>query len=176
MRPKDIRAVLESMVLLVDTREQDTVRLRDRLRGMDVQRAPLDYGDYTYNARLPSGEWIHDITGRVYPPCAIERKMDLDELAQCLTASRDRFGAELRRAEVHRARLWLLVEDASWTGIMEQRYRTRMTANAYMGSVLAMMTRHDVHVLMCSQWDTGQLIRRILRWELKERLEGGEYG
>lgn len=177
MRPKEVRAVLDTMTVLVDTREQDTERFRHRLRDLPVQRAALDYGDYTYNALLPSGAWIHDLSaGRIYPAVSIERKMDLDELAQCFTTSRQRFEAEFRRAQYHGAHMWLLLENSTWTGILEQRYRTQMSVNSYMGSLMAMMTRYGAQVIMCQEWDSGEMIRRILKWELKERLERGDYG
>ncbi len=177
MRPRDIQAVLDSMAVIVDTREQDTMEARYRLREMRVQRAALDYGDYTYNAVLPSGAWIHDTAaGRIFPAIAIERKMHLDELAQCLTSSRKRFEAEIERAHAHGARLWLLIEDATWAALMDHQYRSMMSVNSYFGSLMALMTRYDVHMLMCGKWDSGQLIKRILTWELKERLERGDYG
>ena len=102
--------------------------------------------------------------------------MHLDELAQCLTSSRKRFEAEIERAHAHGARLWLMVEDATWAALMDHQYRSMMSVNSYFGSLMALMTRYDVHVLMCGKWDSGQLIKRILTWELKERLERGDYG
>ena len=65
------------MVVLVDTREQDTARLRVRLKDMkcEYERCKLDFGDYS--AKIPiNGEWY---TLNI----AVERKMNLDELAQC---------------------------------------------------------------------------------------------
>ena len=84
MRPKDIRTVLDSMTVLVDTREQDTERARWRYAaiGLPAVRCTLDYGDYSYNAVLPDGTTIYDVTGRISPKCVIERKMNLDELAE----------------------------------------------------------------------------------------------
>ena len=87
------KQVLDSFQILVDTREQDTERARDRYNRMNVPvlRAKLNYGDYTYNATLPSGETLFDINSNVNPICAVERKMSLDELAMCLGKDRKRF-------------------------------------------------------------------------------------
>ena len=62
MRPKDVRTVLSSMAVLVDSREQDTDRARWRYAsiGLPVERCVLDYGDYSYNATLPNGQRIYD--------------------------------------------------------------------------------------------------------------------
>ena len=75
------KKVLDSFEILVDTREQDTERAHKRYAsfGVPIRRAALNYGDYTYNATLPDGKQIHDISQTVIPVCAVERKMNLDE-------------------------------------------------------------------------------------------------
>lgn len=166
------------MTILIDTREQDTPRLRKRIHDMGTgwERRALDYGDYTFNALLPSGEPIFpDGEQKISPLCAIERKMNLDELATCFTSSRDRFEAEFRRAADHGARLWLLIEDSSWSDLLAGKYRSLASVNSMAGSLLAIQTRFDVRVVFCQTSDTGQTIARILRWELKERLERGDF-
>ena len=94
--------MLDSMVILVDTREQDTPRLRLRLRRMGCpwERQKLDFGDYSAKFRLPTGDfWT--LACRV----AVERKMSLDELCQCYTKGRDRFQREFERAKNTGAKL-----------------------------------------------------------------------
>lgn len=179
MKHKDILATLKSMRVLVDTREQDTPRARRRLAsiGLPVDRVALDYGDYTYNATLPSGGSIYDLSkGRIRPSCAIERKMDLDELAQCYCGSRDRFEREWERAQEAGARLWLIVENSSWAMIYAHKYRTRMNHDAFIQSILAYQCRYDSRLIMCDEFSSGRLIRDILYRDLKERLERGDYG
>ena len=96
MTPREIETALGGMVVLVDTREQDTPRLRARLKEINCpyERHKLDFGDYS--AKLPVGDdWI-------YLNVAIERKMDFDELAQCFCKGRARFAREFDRAIVRR--------------------------------------------------------------------------
>ena len=47
--PFALEKALESLTLLVDTREQDTPALRERLRscGLPTRREKLDFGDYS---------------------------------------------------------------------------------------------------------------------------------
>ena len=74
MKHKEMLAVLKSMRILIDTREQDTPKARRRISviGLPVDRVALDYGDYSYNATLPDGSDIYDLTaGRIRPSCAI---------------------------------------------------------------------------------------------------------
>jgi ERCC4-type nuclease len=177
MDPFEVKAVLESMTILVDTREQDTERAHDRYRqmGREIRRRTLNYGDYTYNAVLPDGTPIYKEEGTIEPKfCVIERKMDLDELAQCLTRYRKRFEKEFQKAYDNGCRIYLLVEGGSWEDIFHGMYQTRVHPNAFLASLTAWMIRYNAQVLFCSRRSSGKLIAEILRRDLKERLEGGE--
>lgn len=178
MRPRDVKAVLASMTILVDTREQDTERARRRYAtfGLPVRRAVLDYGDYAVNATLPDGSMILDETQRVHPTCAVERKMNLDELAECFTHSRERFTAEFERAAADGAKIWLLTESASWEALISGRYKSRTLPKAYLGSLLAFANRYNAQIVFCNEYSTGILIREILARDLKDRLLRGDYG
>ena len=175
-RAQITRMVL-GMTVLVDTREQDTDRARRRLDALEhpIERATLDYGDYAYNCTFPDGSCLLDLSGRVFPPCVIERKMNLDELAQCLCRGRERFTAEFERAKEHGADIWLLVENGSMDGILRSSYRTKIAPAAFLGSVLALQRRYGVHLVFCSEYSTPTIIRSILRADLRELLEKGWY-
>ena len=178
MRPKDVRSVLSTMTVLVDTREQDTERALWRYAaiGFPVERCTLDYGDYSYNATLPDGRRICDISDRVRPMGAIERKMSLDELAECFGAGRDRFEREFLRAKSAGAQMWLLIEGGSWENVFDHRYRSLMTPDSLAGSILAFCERYNLRLIFCTERTTGKIIRGILTRHLKDRLEGGEFG
>ena len=171
------KKVLDSFEILVDTREQDTERAHKRYASFDVpiRRAALNYGDYTYNATLPDGKQIHDISQTVIPVCAVERKMNLDELAECYTRSRKRFQNEFERARDHGCRVYLLCENASWENLLNGKYRSRFHANAFAASVTAWLVRYNANLIFCKEETSGRLIREILYRDLKERLERGEF-
>lgn len=177
MTPPEIESALETLTILADSREQDTARARRRYKAMNapVVRATLDYGDYAANVRLPNGEWLHDPDGRIAAGCVIERKMDLDELAECLTRGRDRFRREFQRAVAHGARVHLIVENGSWEALLAGRYRSRFRARAFCASLCAWIVRYGLHVVFCDELTTPILIREILYRDLKERLTRGEY-
>lgn len=164
MHPVEVRRALEAMVVLVDTREQDTPRLRARLRQMQrpYERVKLEFGDYS--ARFGD---VLDLSRFV----AIERKMSLDELAACYTRERRRFEAEFQRARDNGAKLYLLVESATWEKAYAGDYRCKVSAEALTASMLAWLARYDCQLLMCSPAQSGRLIRDILYREGKERLE-----
>lgn len=171
------REVLRSMEILVDTREQPTTRAEKRYERFNCphRRCTLSYGDYTYNATLPNGEQIYDTAATVSPACVVERKMDLDELAASFCNGRERFERELKRAIEHNARLYLIVENGSWEDLLNGKYRTNMNVNSFSESLMAFMVRYNMGVIFCEEETSGDLIKKILRRDLKERLERGEF-
>lgn len=84
----EIEQCLNSMVILVDTREQPSKRAEKRYQSFHCpyERKKLDYGDYSVKFLL-NEKWV-------FPKVSIERKMSLDELARCFTHDRERFNAE----------------------------------------------------------------------------------
>lgn len=172
------KEVLKSFSVLVDSREQPTKRAMRRYEsfGVPYERVTLSYGDYAYNAVLPDGQPLYDTAETIKPACVIERKMDLDELAQCFTTSRDRFRREFQRATEAGARVYLICENANFENLVNGRYRSRFNANAFVGSVTAYMVRYNMNLLFCKEDTSGRLIKEILYRDLKERLERGEFG
>ena len=165
MAPHEIEEALKGMVVLVDTREQDTARLRVRLKDMkcEHERCKLDFGDYS--AKIPiNGEWY---TLNI----AVERKMDLDELAQCYCNGRKRFEREFERAQKAGAKIYLLVENATWEDAYTGNYRSKMAPQALVASILAWLSRYRCQLIFCRQRTSGRLIYDILYREAREHLE-----
>lgn len=178
MERLEIEAALKTFSVIADTREQATPASKQRMEmiGVPVERATLDYGDYCAQVVLPDGCKVYDISGRVKPALAIERKMSLDELAACLTRDRDRFQREFERARNSGGKMILLVENGNWEGILNQRYRSRMNPKAFLASLTAWMIRYDISPVFCKSATSGRIIRELLYRDIKERLERGEYG
>lgn len=168
---------LKSMTILVDTREQDTERARRRYNtfGVPYSRAKLSYGDYCYNAQLPDGKWLFEEGQVVKAPIVIERKMSLDELAMCFTKERDRFEREFQRAKENNARVFLLIENATWENLLNGKYRSRYNQTAFLASLAAWIIRYDLQLIFCKEETSGRLIREFLYRDLKERIGRGEY-
>lgn len=179
MSPKEIKATLATMRIIVDTREQDTERSRRRYEafGVPIVRKALNFGDYAYTAVLPSGCPINGTVqdGAIVPTCVVERKMNLDELALCFGKERGRFEREFERAKAAGARVFLLVENATWESLMAGKYRSLLHPNAYTASLVAWMVRYDIGLIFCKAESSGRLIRELLYRDLRERLERGDF-
>lgn len=169
MHPVEIENTLKTLTLIVDTREQDTTRARRRFAriGMPYIRKALNFGDYSCFVTLPDGTEL-DFSGSV----SIERKMDLDEIIGCFTRHRARFAREFERAKEHHAKLYLLIENASWEKVLKANYRSKMNANALLASMTAWLARYDCQLIMCDELTSPRLIKEILYREAKERLGG----
>lgn len=172
------KEVLSTFRVLVDRREQLTDRARRRYKafGSPYEMATLSYCDYAYNAILLDGRPVYDTSDTIRPVCAVERKMDLDELAGCFTRERKRFRREFERAMDAGARVYLFVENASWENLIAGKYRSRFNPVAFLASLTAWTVRYNLQVIFCKEETTGRLIREVLYRDLKERLERGEFG
>lgn len=171
MHELDIMDALDGMVCLVDTREQDTPRLRARLKatGCEHERCKLDFGDYSAKVPLPSGGWLSLVDKVV-----VERKMHIDELCHCYCQDRERFTREFERAKEAGAKIYLLIENATWEHIYNKKYRSMMRSTALVASIFAWLARYDCQVIFCKAETTGKIIKDILYREAKERLERGD--
>lgn len=170
MNPFEVSRALKNLTLIVDTREQDTDRLRRRIRqtGLSFVRQKLDFGDYSAKTTLDNGTEF-DISSSV----SIERKMNLDELCACYCKGRKRFTREFERAKSAGAKVYLLIENASWENTFNGKYRSKMTSSALTASMFAWLARYNCQIIFCKEETSGKIIKEILYREMKERLENG---
>lgn len=174
--PCEIEKMLKSLAVLVDTREQDTARARERYLqfGVPFQRKALKFGDYSAELKGLDGEIIN-----LESVVCVERKMSIDELCGCFCQSRERFRREFERALDAGAHVYLLVENGTLNDVYHSRYRSRMNANALAASILAWSIEFSIVPLFISADISGKLIHDILyreaRWYL-ENLDGDSDG
>ncbi|MBR5809457.1 MAG: ERCC4 domain-containing protein [Clostridia bacterium] len=164
--PAQIEKMLESMVVLYDTREQDTEALRRRLSflGFPSERFKLDYGDYSLKYTDISGDEIY-LTN-----ICIERKMNLDELALCFGKERKRFKREFDRAKENNAKIHLIIENAAYEKIYSGKYRSQLKPQSMIASLLSWSARYNMRFHFCKAELTGWLIGQILQYELRNYL------
>ena len=165
MHPSEIEQCLDSLVCLIDTREQPTQKLEMRIRqiGYPIERIALNVGDYSAKLQLPNGEWKQ-------LPVAIERKYDLAELCMCYCSQRKRFVKEFERAKIAQIKTYMLIEGATWEKIYSHAYRSKMLPQSLVGSILAWLSRYNCVLLFCRAETSGALIRDILWYESREML------
>lgn len=166
MHPSEIDDVMKTMVCIIDSREQNTPKLRRRMKQIElpIERTALNAGDYSAKLYLPDGK-------EVALPVAIERKYDLTELCMCFCQERSRFEREFKRAREAQTRLYLLVENATWENVYAGKYRSRMASKSLVASILSYLARYDCKLIFCKEELSGRMIRDILHYEAREYLE-----
>lgn len=169
MTVPEIEKELESLTLLLDTREHQNKKLDERLSviGLPYVRQKLEFGDYSAKTNY------FDLSNKV----VIERKMNLDELALCFGSQRKRFQSEFERANSVGAKTYLLCENANMDVLLSDASykiycRSKLSRNAMLGSLMAWVTRYNIIPVFCASDKAGILIREILVREMKEYLNG----
>ena len=168
MNPFDLNDSLDNMVVLVDTREKPTKAAERRYSqfGCKHERVALSFGDYSAKFPLPNGEWF-SLADKV----VIERKMHIDELCHCYCQDRERFTQEFERAKEAGAKVYLIIEDASYEKMYLGKYRSKMSSSALIASLFTWLARYNCQIVMCTSEYTGKIIYDILYREGKEILK-----
>lgn len=159
----DVDDELRTLTLICDTREQNTTALKRRLEGigLPVIREKLDFADYSCRTDH------FDFRDRF----AVERKMNIDEVAQNLTRGRKRFAREFERAKAVHAKVYLLIENGSWEAVCGHKYRTLVHPNALRRSLLTWESRYGASVQFCRPETTPIILRDIMICEARHELE-----
>ena len=169
--PCEIEKILRTMVILVDTREQNTPKAKKRYSqfGCEVERKALKFGDYSARLTGLDGEEIN-----LESIVCIERKMGLDELCSCFCHGRERFRREFERALNVNAKVYLLIENDTLDDAYAGAYRSKMSANSLTASILAWSIEFGIMPYFISSQRSGKLIHDILYREAKAYLERQE--
>ena len=167
MTPREMERILETMFLIVDTREQPTEAYYKRLDsvGIPYRRTKLDFGDYSCGYLASDGfEVLLD------KEIVIERKMSLDEICGNFTKGRDRFAREFERAIKNGAKVHLIVENGNYEKILKGTYRSKLNSNSLLASFLAFADRYNISIHFCKPDTTPTLINKIFYHHIRNKL------
>ena len=168
----EIKKLLASMVVLIDTREKNNELI---IRYFDQKKIPyeskkLDYGDYSI--KIPKNEEIGVQRDIFFDNSVIvERKGSLDELAGNLTKDRTRFESELIRAKD--ANIALMVENATYTDLVMGRYRSEYNAKSFVATLATYSARYGLDVNFVEKELAGNWIYHRLYYAVREELLHG---
>lgn len=168
----ETKKLLKSLTMLVDTREQKNQHILKYFMDKDIpyKVQKLDYGDYS--AFIPKDVEL-GIHRDIYllDNINIERKANLDELAQNLTHGRTQIENEFLRSKG--TKLYLMVEDATWQDIQLKKYRADYSPSAYMGTLRAFEARFDIRLNFTLSENSGSFIHSVLFYHAREFLLKG---
>ena len=161
----DLIAKLNDLKIITDTREQVNSHLITYWDKKGVQHfsRKLDVGDYSAQ--------IGDMT--LEKDIAVERKRNLDEICGNLSQDRDRFEREFLRARANGTKVFLVVENATWSDIYLHNYRSQLSPKSLMASLMSWQIRFNITVIFCEPENTPRLIYQILYYAAREELLNG---
>lgn len=166
----EIKKLLKTLIVIVDTREQQNEHIINYLVKKDVpyKIKKLDHGDYS--AFLPADESL-GLPRPLHFDIAIERKNGIDELAASVK-DRNRFENEFYRARD--ARFTLMVEDANgYEDIIMHRYRSQYEPKALLASLKTFEARYGFTTAFIKKELAGNFIYHHLYYFVRDALKEG---
>ena len=163
----EIKKLLASMVVLIDTREQVNQHVITYLEQHKIpyKVQKLDVGDYS--ALLPKNIEL-GIYRDMYYPVVVERKNSIDELAQSIKA--ERFEHELIRSQ--RVHFTLLIESA-YENMVTGNYRSQYAPNALQARLKSFEARYGfASTFLNDKQLTGHFIYTHLYYHVRAILKG----
>lgn len=166
---KELKQLLNSLVVLIDTREQANEHIISYFDKHDIEHKEraLSFCDYSF--MLPKNEKLGIMRDCYYnSEFAIERKNSLQELSGNFTQTRSNFRNEMIRGK--EAKIILLIED-SYSNLINGNYRTDFRAKSFLGSLLAWQHRYNLNINFIPKQLAGNFIFHELYYYLRELVK-----
>jgi len=138
----ELKKLLKSMVLIIDTRENANEHLIEFFNKKDIPYVSkkIEYGDYSFY--LPANPELGIIRDLYFSDkIAIERKASLEELSGNFTNDRLRIESEFIR---HKGKMILLIENADYSDILKHNYKTEYTPASFLATLHSFSERYDI--------------------------------
>lgn len=168
----EIKKLMDGLVMLVDTREQENAHILSYFDQMKIsyESKKLNFGDYSI--KLPQNEAL-GLTRDIYfdDSVVVERKGSLSELAGNLTIERTRFESELLRAKG--ANIALMIENATYADLVMGRYRSEYNAKSFVATLATYSARYGLDVNFIPKEFAGNWIYHRLYYAVREELLHG---
>jgi ERCC4-type nuclease len=139
---KEQKQVLESLTILLDTREKSNKHIVDWLnrKNKKYKQQKLDYGDYSFfipeNTDLGIYRDLY-FDGKV----AIERKGCLDELAGNFTKDRARIEKEF---SLFKGNMKMIIENATYEDVKNGKYKSAYSPESFLGTLHSFNSKYGV--------------------------------
>lgn len=164
---KEKKEILNNMVILVDTREQENKHILEFFNKKKIQykSKKLDFGDYSF--MLPAMPELGITKPLMFDnEIVVERKGSLTELSGNLTEGRERFEKELIRKQD--AKFYLMIEDGSWEDIQSGCYNTKYNPNSFLATLNAYIARYGININFVTKYYAGTYIFALFNYHLRE--------
>ena len=165
----ELKKLLDSMVILVDTREKKWNHIKDYFDRNKIayKNKALDTGDYSF--MLPANRELN-IDRDIYfdKQIIVERKGSLEEISGNLSKERDRLEKELSLAPDEKV---IIIENASYKNLVDGDYKTEYRPSSFWASLFTFYHRYNVpFIFMEDNKYTGSYIYGYFKYYLKNYL------
>ena len=168
---KEYKQLLKSLVILIDTREQENHHIIDYLedKGITYKSKKLEFGDYSFMLKeQPDMEIMRDI--HFNSQISVERKQSLNELSNNFTHDRAQFENELIRAS--NSKLILLIENVKgYQDIIKHNYGTDYNPKSFIGTLHSFRHRYNLDVVFIDPAYSGNYIYYTFYYWLREVIK-----
>ena len=168
MKEKDIKELIDTIIILVDTREHLPNHITDAFDkyGVKWERKKLKSGDYS--AILPANSKFNLDEINLEDQLVIERKMSVDELARNLSVNRDRFKREFSRTN---SDVILLIENNTYMDIITHNYNSKLTSNQYMGLLHSLCDEFKIPFIFKDKKESPLFIYNVFKYRIRNKLK-----
>lgn len=143
---KEIKELLASIVIIVDTREKPdkNKHITDWFDKNKIKyvRQKLDQGDYSFY--LPRNHELNIDRDTYFDGICIERKNGLDELASNFSQDRERIKNEFIQ---YNGNMTLLIENDSYKDLCDSNYRSKYDVKSFIGTLHSFSDRYNIHFI-----------------------------
>lgn len=167
-KDKEIKQIIKSMVVLVDTREKVNSHIKMYLKSNKINFIDykLDYGDYSF--MIPKNESLEMLEDIYFTEeIAIERKAHAEEISNNFAEGRERFHREFERSK---GVLRLLIEDSSYSNICNGEYKTKFPKESFVGSLHSFQEKYNCQFFFTDKQHSGEYIYNSFKYYLKNKL------
>lgn len=168
---KELKELLKSMVVLVDTREQKNEHLISYWESKKIpyEVMKLDFSDYSF--KLPANPELGILKDLYFCDLiSCERKGSLEELSGNLTNDRVRIESEFIRSK---GKVHLLIENSTYADIINHKYKTEYKPVSFLASLHSFSERYGFSVqFMPDNTYSGQFIYYTFYYFLRNWILG----
>lgn len=166
---KEIDKIINSIVILIDTREKVNDHIIDYLNKANIpwKSMKLDYGDYSFY--VPQNEDL-DIPRDLYfdKEIIIERKASLDEIIGNFTKRRSDFKEEMSLAPKTKV---ILLENCTYADLINGNYMSKYNQKSFWGSLHSFWHRYGVPFFFIDKKMSGFFIRGFFQYYLRSKIK-----
>lgn len=170
LKPKQLKELLQSMVIIIDTREQKNSHILKYFDENDIKyiSKKLDCGDYSFY--VPANECF-DISEDIWynKDIVIERKNSVDEIVGNFATDKDRLEREFAR---HGGKMVLMIEEERfYDKLHKQDYRNNINSKSAVGIFHSLMDRYNIQTFFIKKELAGKFIYYHFYYYLRNKVK-----